>query len=105
MVFNYTLHQMKDETDREKKYQMLSKLVEKFGKVDKNDYEKTYSDVVEGVDRDHLLENLYYTFNADHPRDFIGRSLSVGDVIELESITCESHFYYCDLIGFKKIDF
>lgn len=106
MVFNYTLYQMKNETIQEKKYQMLDKLIEKFGKVDKNDYEKTYSDTIEDIDKDQTLDNLYYKFNVIHPKDFTGRSMSVGDVVELEdAITHELNFYYCDLIGFKKIDF
>ena len=105
MVVNYTLHQIKNETAREKKYQILNKLIEKFGKVDKDDYEKTYKDMAVGDDTDCILESLYYIFNTNHPRDFTGRSLSVGNVIEFENTTHESNFYYCDLVGFKKIDF
>ena len=52
------------------------------------------------------LEDIFRSFNIDHPKDFRGHSLSVSDVIEISnSSSIENGFYFCDSIGFKKIDF
>ena len=52
------------------------------------------------------LEDVYQKFNIDHPDGYNGRSLSVSDVVEiLESEDVDKGFYYCDSIGFSKVDF
>ena len=52
------------------------------------------------------LEDVYQKFNIDHPDGYNGRSLSVSDVVEvLESEDVEQGFYFCDSIGFSKVDF
>lgn len=52
------------------------------------------------------LEGIYRKFNIDAPNGYIGRSLSVSDVIEVvESPTVENGFYFCDVTGFQKIEF
>lgn len=49
-----------------------------------------------------VLEELYKTFNIDHPEDYAARSLSVSDLIVLHDGEA-AHCYYCDSIGFKKV--
>lgn len=44
------------------------------------------------------LEDLFYTFNMDRPKDFKGHSMSVSDIVELNGKK-----YYCDSFGFKEI--
>ena len=52
------------------------------------------------------LEDVYQKFNIDHPDGYNGRSLSVSDVVEiLESEDVDKGFYFCDSIGFSKVDF
>lgn len=52
------------------------------------------------------LEEVYEKFNFDLPETFTGRSLSVSDIIEVvETNAIEKGFYFCDSIGFKKIEF
>lgn len=52
------------------------------------------------------LEDVYNMFNLDQPEDYTGRSMSVSDVVEVvESESVDLGFYYCDSVGFKKIDF
>lgn len=45
-----------------------------------------------------LLERLFCKFNMDHPDDFMGRSLSMSDVVVIGN-----NYYYCDTFGWKKI--
>ena len=50
------------------------------------------------------LEAVYRMFNTDHPAGYTGRSLSVSDVVEITDGD-KKGFYFCDNIGFQKIDF
>ena len=52
------------------------------------------------------LEDVYRTFNINLPPDYMARSMSVSDVIEVQnSENIEPGFYFCDNVGFKKIGF
>ena len=52
------------------------------------------------------LEDIFQKFNIDHPNGYSGRSLSVSDIVEIvEAEDVEKGFYYCDSIGFSKVDF
>ncbi len=46
------------------------------------------------------LEDIYRIFNVAHPQDYKAPSLSVSDVVKVDG-----KFYFCDSIGFRKIDF
>jgi hypothetical protein len=49
-----------------------------------------------------ICDYLFVIFNTNRPKDFKGHSLSVSDLIHLESDgTCR--LYYCDSFGWKKI--
>ena len=65
-----------------------------------------YNGVFRGVVECSSLDDIYHTFNVDHPEGYTGHSLSVSDVVHvIESRTVEPGFYYCEKFGFKKIDF
>ena len=65
-----------------------------------------YDEVYEGNVETQDLEGIYKLFNFDYVKDYEGRSLSVSDVVEvIDGKATEPGFYYCDSIGFKKIDF
>ena len=51
---------------------------------------------------DTTLEEIYETFNINHPEDFHGHSLSVSDVVVLHRKD-EVEAFFVDSIGFKKI--
>lgn len=44
------------------------------------------------------LESLFREFNTNHPVDYHGHSMSVGDLVELGD-----WFFYCDTIGFVDV--
>lgn len=65
-----------------------------------------YNKVFEGAVKAENLEDIYYIFNQAHPEGYIGHSLSVSDVVQVvEDNPFGSHFYFCDSIGFQRIDF
>lgn len=59
------------------------------------------------------LNEVYRIFNRVTESDvqyleqigFYSHSLSVSDVVEIHTSPSESHFYFCDFIGFKEIEF
>lgn len=63
------------------------------GEINIDNVEENYS----------ILESLFTEFNIAKPSDFKGHSLSVSDIIVLESNGI-SKAYYCDSFGFKKVD-
>ncbi len=67
-------------------------------------YEMVYTaPLFEFSDRDIFLEELYAKFNWEHPEDFSGHSLSIGDVVALKvkgKISC----YFVDMVGFKELE-
>ena len=65
-------------------------------------YDRVFSGEVNCRD----LEDVYCKFNNDFPEGYKGRSLSVSDVVEVfDSETVEPGAYYCDSVGFKRVDF
>ena len=48
------------------------------------------------------LEDIYRTFNVDHPADFKGHSLSVSDVVVLHQ-NGQDTAHYCDSVGFQQV--
>ena len=44
------------------------------------------------------IDDLYRKFNIDRPEDFIGRSMSISDVILFDG-----EYFYCDDFGWKNL--
>ena len=62
------------------------------------DYDMIYTDKRNGE----TLDDIYIRFNIDHPKDYVGYSLSVSDVIVLVE-NGERTAYFVDSVGFKKL--
>ncbi|MGI5848896.1 MAG: DUF3846 domain-containing protein [Christensenellales bacterium] len=80
---------------------------EPFNHLEKNGIPcdiRNYDLVYSGRMRPHeTLENLFYKFNTEHPKDFRGHSLSVSDVVVIRE-RGKSTAYYVDSVGFKQLD-
>ena len=57
-----------------------------------------YRNAYEGTVEAENLEDVFYIFNMDHPREFRARSLSMSDVVEVIENNC-STFHICDILG------
>ena len=64
-----------------------------------------YKPVYHGNLEAESLEDVFYIFNVAHPKGYIGRSMSVSDVVEVYHSSGKSQFYFCDSVGFQKIWF
>lgn len=67
--------------------------------VNADDYESKYK---EEWKQGETLETIYERFNIHRPEDFTGHSLSVSDVVVLESET-EKKAFYVDSFGFSEL--
>ena len=64
------------------------------GMLSKEDYNKVYTcERPDGV----TLEDLFYEFNNEHPKDFHGHSMSVSDAVEIDG-----KLYFCNSFGFDE---
>lgn len=66
-----------------------------------------YTKVFEGDVKAKDLEDVYCIFNLERPDCYVGRSLSVSDVVAVIRWTdeVEPGFYFFDTIGFSKVLF
>ena len=67
-----------------------------------------YDKVYEGNMELSNLEDLFRLLNINLPDDYQARSMSVSDVVEIKEGGTQAEspgFYFCDSVGFKKIDF
>ena len=70
--------------------------------VDSKIYDKVYEGAIHGS----TLEDVFCAFNFSRPNGFQGHSLSVSDIVEvIQSTEVEPGFYFCDNIGFQKVQF
>ena len=80
-------------------YDMLESMNETF---DRNNYQKVYTGKLSDIHYDNKLKGIYLEFNANHPNDYEGRSVSVSDVIVIKDKNGEKA-YYVDSFGYKEI--
>ena len=72
-----------DETSKER-FMSMSSLKRLGLEPDIDHYEVVYVGNLEPYkDRETMLEEMYATFNINHPSDFRGHSLSVSDIVAL----------------------
>ena len=98
-MITYRIHQIKDIANTD--YAFRGYNPEKFSFLD---YECRY----EGVFTDdtktatEICEVIFYIFNMCRPEDFKGHSLSMSDIIELDT-GISRRLYYCDITGWVHI--
>ena len=65
-----------------------------------------YDRVYEGDVDCATLEDVFQKFNLEHPPEYIGRSLSVSDIVEVvQDPHLEPGFYFCGSIGLQSVEF
>ena len=97
----YEILQIKDGSDGEQYRFWGMNYVQETGlQVNVSDYESKYQGELKPGE---TLDTLYERFNLHRPEDFIGHSLSVSDVIVLES-GVDKRAFYVDSFGFQKLE-
>ncbi len=97
----FSIYQLKQSDDLHGiRFESFDYLQKNGIKCDIRNYDLVYSDRMRPNE---TLENLFYKFNMEHPKDFKGHSLSVSDVIVVKERD-KSTAYYVDSFGFKQLD-
>ena len=96
----FSIYQLKDdESLRYIRFEGLERLQKEGGKVDRDNYNLVYeAELKPGT----TLDDLYYQFNMEHPADFRGHSMSVGDIVVLHQGD-EDKAFYVDRFGFTEV--
>lgn len=96
----FSIYQIKssDET-RDYRFEPYDRLQATGRSVDRANYDLVYT---APLDSKTTLEDIYRTFNIDHPADFKGHSLSVSDVVVLHQGGKDTA-HYCDSFGFQQV--
>lgn len=104
-MMNIAIYQIDPERDHHRvMFESLESLTRFYGEetIDASIYGKSFEGEVEAND----LEQVYEMFNLDKPDGYRGRSMSVSDVVAVRKPDAEKpEYFFCDSIGFKKIDF
>ena len=97
---SFSIYQIKsgDET-RDYWFEPYDRLQATGRTVDRANYDLVYTAPLDGKI---TLEDIYRTFNIDHPADFKGHSLSVSDVVVLHQGGKDTA-HYCDSFGFQQV--
>lgn len=91
----FSIYQLKSD---EYRFEPYSRMRGKGYEPIVDDYEMIYTDALDGA----TLDDIYVRFNIDHPKDYVGYSLSVSDVIVLIK-DGERTAYMVDSFGFKEL--
>ena len=97
---SFSIYQIKsgDET-RDYRFEPFDRLQATGRSVDRANYNLVYT---ASLDSKTTLEDIYRTFNIDHPADFKGHSLFVSDVVVLHQGGKDTA-HYCDSFGFQQV--
>ena len=101
----YTIYQLDATISAAHNVQFMAyDFASKHGGVQRKNYAKIYEGTIPVKDgrAGAALNEIFRIFNLEHPADFTGHSLSVSDVVVLETDT-ERTAHYCDPIGWKDI--
>ena len=67
--------------------------------VDRKNYQLVYT---APLDKNTSLDEIYHRFNMEHPADYTGRSLSLGDIVVFRQ-NGKQTAYYVDSIGYREV--
>lgn len=104
-MIKLTILQLKDTKENHGYFYSSLRFLKKFGlKVELDRYRVVYTDELDVQDFEgnkmSILDQLFTTFNLNHPKDFRGHSLSVSDIVKLND-----EYFFCDDFGWKKLEF
>lgn len=68
--------------------------------ISKEEFDNYFDAIYKDCDMTEDLEEIFEIFNIGHPETYCGRSLSSGDVVQINK-----DYYLCLPIGWKKLEF
>lgn len=96
----FSIYQLRGgEETRDYRFEPYERLQATGLTVDRANYDLVYT---APLNQNTSLEDIYRTFNIDHPKDFKGHSLSVSDVVVLHQ-NGQDTAHYVDSFGFTQV--
>ena len=96
----FSIYQLRGgEETRDYRFEPYERLQAAGLTVDRTNYDLVYT---APLNQNTSLEDIYRTFNIDHPKDFKGHSLSVSDVVVLHQ-NGQDTAHYVDSFGFTQV--
>ncbi|HFM8953398.1 TPA: YodL domain-containing protein, partial [Enterococcus faecium] len=96
----FSIYQLRGgEETRDYRFEPYERLQAAGLAVDSANYDLVYT---APLDKSTSLEDIYRTFNIDHPADFRGHSLSVSDVVVLHQ-NGQDTAHYVDSFGYMEV--
>ena len=97
---HYEIFQLRDDNDlRNHRFASLAQLKAESLAIDRGNYDLVYTSPLNPTE---TLGDLYERFNADYPKGYMGRSLSVSDVVVIHR-DGEATAHYVDTFGFSQV--
>ena len=97
---HFSIYQLKDDDSLHYiRFEGLTRLHKEGNEVERDNYDLVYE---AGLKPGTSLDDLYYEFNMQHPKDFRGHSMSVSDIVVLHKGD-EDKAFYVDTFGFTEV--
>lgn len=96
----YAIYQLKDDEKLRDYHFTNSEHLKNHGMyIDRENYDRVYRGRLQ---ENETLDDIYKRFNVDHPQDFRGHSLSVGDIVVVKK-NGTIRAYFVDSFGFTVV--
>ncbi len=97
---HFSIYQLKDDDSLHYiRFEGLTRLHKEGNEVERDNYDLVYEAALKPGTS---LDDLYYEFNMQHPKDFRGHSMSVSDIVVLHKRD-EDKAFYVDTFGFTEV--
>ena len=97
---HFSIYQLKyDDSLHYIRFEGLTRLHKEGNEVERDNYDLVYE---AGLKPGTSMDDLYYEFNMQHPKDFRGHSMSVSDIVVLHKGD-EDKAFYVDTFGFTEV--
>mgnify|MGYP000038886001 FL=1 len=97
---NFSIYQVpRGPEGRDFRYRSYEDLQADGLSVDRKNYQLVYT---APLDKNASLDEIYHCFNMEHPADYKGRSLSMGDIVVFRQDGKQTA-YYVDRIGYREV--
>ena len=97
---HFSIYQLKDDESLHYiRFEGLTRLHKEGNEVERDNYDLVYEAALKPGTS---LDDLYYEFNMQHPKDFRGHSMSVSDIVVLHKGD-EDKAFYVDTFGFTEV--
>lgn len=97
---HFSIYQLKDDESLHYiRFEGLTRLHKEGNEVERDNYDLVYEAALKPGTS---LDDLYYEFNMQHPKDFRGHSMSVSDIVVLHKED-EDKAFYVDTFGFTEV--